>query len=162
MNSMYQFSLHWYLDLYKKALEGNTEIELTNKLEVYKNRFTQLLFSTISKSLFEKDKLLFAMLLYLKVALSEEINTYEEVKFLINKSKANLKELSEKVEAFQNLNMNLSDSSLEKYNPLQKLILMNILKPNNFIENVHGDMSSVNTLDMILKIPTLSPHIRNP
>ena len=40
------------------------------------------LFNSVCKSLFERDKLLFALSLYTKIAVSEGKNTLEEVRFL--------------------------------------------------------------------------------
>ena len=126
VDPMYQFSLDWYLDLYKEALEIEGEEE-NDKLEFYKNRFMGLLYSTVCKSLFEKDKLLFALLIYIKTCLSEGLNSVEEVQFLakgpteLNKASSNpmsdwlpdsswngLIELSKRLEVFKRLDENIT------------------------------------------------------
>eukprot|EP01022_Parablepharisma_sp_SALTPOND_P021165 TRINITY_DN4086_c0_g1_i1.p1 TRINITY_DN4086_c0_g1~~TRINITY_DN4086_c0_g1_i1.p1 ORF type:complete len:4151 (+),score=615.43 TRINITY_DN4086_c0_g1_i1:13469-25921(+) len=166
---MYQFSLDWYLALYRNALQSEHEKDQTEKLNFYKNKFTHLLFTSVCKSLFEKDKLLFTLSLYLKIVLSERNNSLEEVHFLAagptmfidtqpnliggwmtDKAWRGICELSQKIPAFKELDKDIvndlegwrtvhssadvSSSMLEKYNPLQRLILINTLRPDKFIE----------------------------
>ena len=83
LNTMYQFSLDWYMNLYHKALSTKCAEDEKDKLEFYKHCFMELLITNTSKGLFEKDRLLFGLNLALKLILSEDINTIEEVHLLI-------------------------------------------------------------------------------
>jgi len=177
IDPMYQFSLDWYLDIYRKALQSEIDKDSPDKLEFYKKKFMHLLFTSICKSLFEKDKLLFTLSLYLKIAVSEGKNTPEEIHFLAagpsmfedtlpnhiggwltDKSWKGLCELSMKFPNFTGidkdiisdidswrticLNSDINNVKLEKYNPLQKLIIINTLRPDKFFDNINQTISS--------------------
>lgn len=180
VESMYQFSLEWYLELYQKALQTEHDPEGGDKLETYKTKFTYMLFNSVCKSLFEKDKLLFTLSLYIKIALSEGKNSLAEVRFLAagpstleatapkptmedwlsDRAWRSICEISQKLPAFKELDKNIAENlsewkktckssdiiyeskqpwpskwgSEEKLNALQRLILVNILRPDKFVE----------------------------
>lgn len=176
VESMYQFSLDWYLDLYKKSLQAEQGAETVDKLEFYKNKFTHILFNAVCKSLFERDKLLFALSLYIKIAVSEGRNTPEEVRFLATgptslsavspipageswiseKMWRSICELSRTVTAFKDFDKDFAGSlagwkllcaapelalaggkvtwPTDRFNPLERLILVSVLKPDRFVE----------------------------
>ena len=56
---MYQWSLDWFIDLYKFTIDQEPKVKETRVEDVI-NLFTKFLYQRISRSLFEKDKLLFS------------------------------------------------------------------------------------------------------
>jgi dynein heavy chain len=79
---MYQFSLDWFTELYTKAIATEPKNKETRVKDIVRI-FTQLLFKTVSRSLFEKDKLLFSLLIYLKVLQCDGSVTQAEVRKLL-------------------------------------------------------------------------------
>lgn len=81
LEPMYQYSLEWYHDLYQKSMLIDKEDDQALKLNKYKKNFTHLLFTSVCKSIFEKDKLLFVLNMQLTIFISEGLNTLAEVKY---------------------------------------------------------------------------------
>jgi dynein heavy chain len=79
---MYQFSLDWFMDLYAKAIATEPKVKDTRVQDIVRV-FTQLLFQTVSRSLFEKDKLLFSFLIFLKVLFCDGTVTQKEIRKLL-------------------------------------------------------------------------------
>ncbi len=185
IDPMYQYSLEWYQELYRRALEINKDVDQAQKLDLYKKNFTHLLFTSICKSTFEKDKLLFTLNLLLNIFVSEGMNTIAEVKFLASgwtaatnvecpanpapagswlsdKTWRSICELSQSFPAFKDLHLEIAAhlpvwekvvsspdifypskvplpngwNLPEKLNPLQRLIVVNVLRPDKFVEAV--------------------------
>ena len=89
---MYQYSLEWYTNIFKMALVLNEEEkerfakekDVNPKLEHYKDKFTYLLYQSVCKSLFVKDKLLFSFLLCLKIQVAGGFVTPVQRRFLMS------------------------------------------------------------------------------
>ncbi|KAH0504188.1 Dynein heavy chain 3, axonemal [Microtus ochrogaster] len=76
---MYQYSLTWFINLYVQSLANSTKSEeLDLRIEYIIEHFTLSIYNNVCRSLFEKDKLLFSLLLTIgllkeKKAINEEI-----------------------------------------------------------------------------------------
>lgn len=80
---MYQFSLDWYIDLTQKAMKKDKVKEKELRGEQISKSFVDMLFNRVSRSLFEKDKLLFSFLLYSRILLCDKATTQDEIRKLL-------------------------------------------------------------------------------
>lgn len=81
---MYQFSLDWYVELATKAIEKDKGVKSKeNRTEKIVTTFLELLFKQVSRSLFEKDKMLFSFLIFLKVLQCNGTTSQEEIRKLL-------------------------------------------------------------------------------
>ena len=73
---MYQFSLKWYIDIFKEVLGTGSESGLISDqdrlLDIIRN-FTHILFYKVCQSIFEKDKLLFTFMLVFRILEGEKL-----------------------------------------------------------------------------------------
>lgn len=87
IDPMYQYSLTSYKNIYQNALNAAAHIPMNRKPErkaFFIDKFTELLYDNICRSLFEKDKLLFSFLLCLKI-MEPDIDQ-AEVRFIMTGS----------------------------------------------------------------------------
>ncbi|XP_066239555.1 dynein axonemal heavy chain 3 [Saccopteryx leptura] len=84
LEPMYQYSLAWFLGLYRQALaRSRRSEELQQRLRAIAEHFTLSVYNNVCRSLFEKDKLLFSLLLTVGI-LKEQGAVDEEVwRFLL-------------------------------------------------------------------------------
>jgi dynein heavy chain len=83
VDPMYQYSLDFYKMIYERALDNGNSIEKgkrNEKVKFFIKEFTSLLYENICRSLFEKDKLLFSMLMYFKIV----EKTHDDPKILLD------------------------------------------------------------------------------
>lgn len=81
---MYQFSLIWYMNVYRWSIENaNKSQEIDRRIHFLKLKMTNSLFSTVSRSLYKNDKLLFSWLLTTRVMLASNAIDAEEYSFFI-------------------------------------------------------------------------------
>ncbi|MEW5311650.1 MAG: hypothetical protein WDW38_003346 [Sanguina aurantia] len=84
IDPMYQTSLRWFVDLFLKAIADSPRSEeLEARLRLLNTHFTHFLFQNVCRSLFEKDKLLFAFLLGTKLAMDAGALHPAELRFLL-------------------------------------------------------------------------------
>jgi len=61
LNHLYQFPLHFFLQIFQKALESGVEQNVENRLEELQSRLQRLTFEKVSRALFKTDHLIFAL-----------------------------------------------------------------------------------------------------
>jgi dynein heavy chain, axonemal len=78
---MYQYSLEWFYGIYEEAIATAEKFErnMQKRLTALTERFLKLLFERTCDSLFEKDKLMFSLLLSFKaMEVDNELNSEEK------------------------------------------------------------------------------------
>ena len=81
VEQMYQFSLEWFIQIFKESLSSENKQKETRVQEII-DMFTLNLFKSIQHSLFEKDKLLFSILIYLKSLECDQLTDLDQLRRL--------------------------------------------------------------------------------
>ena len=88
---VYQYSMSWYKEIFYKTITFTQETvsDKTKRIEPLKFNFTSFLYDKVSISLFEKDKIVFSFMIYLKInkisKCTEELIRYnKEIRYIIN------------------------------------------------------------------------------
>jgi dynein heavy chain, axonemal len=85
VDPMYQFSLSWYISLFVYSIENaNKSKHIVKRLKFLIDAVTVNLYSNVCRSLFEKDKLLFAFVLTTKIMISNQQLSNDELQFLLD------------------------------------------------------------------------------
>lgn len=80
---MYQYSLTWFINLYVHSLAHSTKSdELEQRIDYIIEHFTLSIYNNVCRSLFEKDKLLFSLLLTIGI-LKEKKGINEEMWYFL-------------------------------------------------------------------------------
>ena len=84
IDPMYQYSLQWYTNLFKRTCEEAEQGEdLNERIETLKEHFTALLYDQVCRSLFEAHKLLFSFVMSISILQSHGKIDAAEWRFLI-------------------------------------------------------------------------------
>jgi len=83
---MYQYSLEWFIDIYALAIKTAEKFErnIAKRLVALQSRFIRLLFEKVCDSLFEKDKLMYSLLLTFKSMEVDHELDFEEKALLLS------------------------------------------------------------------------------
>lgn len=84
VDPMYQYSLEWFINLYISSIQRAEKFRnIERRCQSLINAFTFDLYNNITRSLFEKDKLLFSFLLCSKIMISHGNLEEHEFMFLL-------------------------------------------------------------------------------
>ncbi|XP_047042351.1 dynein axonemal heavy chain 7 [Helicoverpa zea] len=84
IDPMYQYSLGWFEGLFVAAIDNTEKVEeISERLAILRKYFTYSLYANICRSLFEKDKMVFSLLLVITIMIAEKEVTRNNVMFLV-------------------------------------------------------------------------------
>ncbi|KAL0892691.1 hypothetical protein ABMA27_014410 [Loxostege sticticalis] len=84
IDPMYQYSLNWFINLYNQAIINSPKSDdLDERLEGLNAFFTKSIYENVCRSLFEKDKLIFSLVLTLGILRAKGAIDDEMVAFLL-------------------------------------------------------------------------------
>ncbi|GAX82307.1 hypothetical protein CEUSTIGMA_g9736.t1 [Chlamydomonas eustigma] len=85
IDPMYQYSLTYFLNLYIRSINDSPRPStgLHNRLKALQEHFTLFLYRNVCRSLFEKDKLLFAFSLAVRIAIANGALEASQLRFLV-------------------------------------------------------------------------------
>ncbi|XP_026726846.1 dynein heavy chain 7, axonemal [Trichoplusia ni] len=84
IDPMYQYSLGWFEGLFTAAIDNTEKVEeIPERLKILRKYFTYSLYSNICRSLFEKDKMVFSLLLAITIMMAEGEMDRHDMLFLL-------------------------------------------------------------------------------
>eukprot|EP00945_MAST-04E_sp_MAST-4E-sp1_P004103 g4103.t1 len=85
VDSMYQYSLEWYVNLFLLAIsKAEVTKKLDKRLQSLIDTFTKVLYVNVCRSLFEKTKLLFSFLMCSKIMVGEKKMNPTQLKYFLS------------------------------------------------------------------------------
>jgi dynein heavy chain len=86
INDMYQYSLQWFSALFGASVNNSVktkEGQVAQRIENLNNHFTLSLYENICRSLFEKNKLMFSLVLCVKILFGDKNLDPDEWRFFL-------------------------------------------------------------------------------
>ncbi|XP_045510942.1 dynein axonemal heavy chain 7 [Colias croceus] len=85
IDPMYQYSLGWFEGLFTSSIDNTEKVEeIPERLAILRAHFTYSLYANICRSLFEKDKIVFSLLLTITIMVAEGRLERSNVMFLLS------------------------------------------------------------------------------
>lgn len=99
LDPMYQYSLVYYIDLFTQGIVKSEKSEdFERRLQILKDYFVYSLYANICRSLFEKDKIVFSMLLTMRLLEFRGLLNKSHMRFLLTGGTGMIKELPKRPE----------------------------------------------------------------
>ncbi|CAK81423.1 unnamed protein product (macronuclear) [Paramecium tetraurelia] len=84
LDSMYQYSLSWLLNLYQEAfIKSESSQRIQQRITNINNMTLNLIYNQVCRGLFEKDKLLYSFIILIKILEQKKQIDFEEFSFII-------------------------------------------------------------------------------
>lgn len=86
IDPMYQYSLQWFSSLFGSSIDNSPKSKQNiaeERIEILNNHFTLSLYENICRSLFEKHKLLFSLILCVKILFGDNKMDADEWRFFL-------------------------------------------------------------------------------
>lgn len=84
IDPMYQFSLDWFISLYNYSIEhASRSLDFERRIAYLITSVTRNLYNSVCRSIFERDKLLFAWILTTKLMMANDQLDHERLQFFI-------------------------------------------------------------------------------
>lgn len=100
INTMYQFSLNWYLILYNFSIEkANRSRDLQRRIDFLIKSITKNFYNNVCRSIFDVDKLLFSWIFTTKILITNGKLKEEQVQFFVTNNNDFIGPLLEKPNA---------------------------------------------------------------
>lgn len=85
IDPMYQFSLYWYINLFKYSIENaKRSVDQQQRIIYLTEAITKNLYNAVCRSIFEKDKLLYSFILCTKIMIAAERLPMNVLMFLLS------------------------------------------------------------------------------
>ena len=85
MDPMYQYSLTWFVGLYRRGIQNAAQSEdFEERLSNVIDYFTYSIYLNCCRSLFEKHKLMFSFLIYVRIRAGDQLLDEQEYRFLLS------------------------------------------------------------------------------
>jgi len=142
VDPMYQYSLSWFLNLFIRATtEAATDDDVDTRIAILNDFFTYSLYTNICRSLFERHKLMFSLLLTIAIQTQDGAIDSREWRFLLaGPTETEIKEpnpapewVTEKV-WIEIVNV----SRLEKFKGFDKAFSQNVQHYRSYFENANA------------------------
>jgi len=142
VDPMYQYSLSWFLNLFIRATtEAATDDDVDTRIAILNDFFTYSLYTNICRSLFERHKLMFSLLLTIAIQTQDGAIDSREWRFLLaGPTETEIKELNPAPEwVTEKVWIEIVNvSRLEKFKGFDKAFSQNVQHYRSYFENVNA------------------------
>lgn len=130
IDPMYQYSLEFFVKLFKKRLEVTPKKEqLSERLKVLIEDITESFYTNICRGLFEKDKLLFSFMIASKIQLAANKINAKEWNFFLRGSLSEVEFAQEDIPKFLNERIYKTCLQLSTLTPAFKHLIEDLKNP---------------------------------